>query len=427
MGPRSHGIVGIMLVLGACRSPGGTVREPADSGFAPVAPIPYGDPPLDGPSLLDLTPTEWRAAPGWSISSVRMVGDLNVDGHEDAAVVIGQDSDWQRTYTTLIVHGPLRASPAGGPSVAATLAPTWGILGIGHTDLDGLPDLIVSSWAGDALVVSSPLSGPIPVVEVGVPPPGMLRDVNLDGMLDALVASDAETRALEITFGPSSRWRDGPDVTIAPSCARADDDAGWSFLADAWPDVTGDGVPEVYIGPFGDRGDCGPWAVRLPSSGSLDPATDPRARRSVIPDFVVVRDQTSDGRPDVQVIDDGISRILATPVDIRSDGSLVSATAWEAGSGVITRATDLDFDFDGVADFMGRKLGVGTYALTIVPGGPGFEGALPGESGAFWTLPRSTQAVTFWVDGAAYFMPAPHGEQVTSVPIYELSGASRLD
>jgi hypothetical protein len=366
------------LLLAACAAP------PIQPGAA--APVTAGV----------LTPVEsssnlWSAAAGWELRHVPVVADLDGDGIEDALVDAFEVAT--STSSTLVVYGPLR-SPRTLPGDEDARIDGYALDALGDADGDGIPDLsVMHGWDDPVYLVPGPLNGLVDPVLSGTPrPPGSVADFNGDGVLD-LAVQDTLHAQLDLTWGPQSRWGQAPDAIISPQCGY--DVQSWSSEAPkAWPDLDGDGVPELWVAGFGtewawEEDPCMGLLMPLPASGTYDPVADPKSHSWTV-SFELVADQTGDGQDDVFVPE--MSAILAAPVAFADGGVSSAQTLAVDPTAYLPVSLRFDLTGDGIPDFLGASEqdvagGDPHGAFYIVPGGAALSSIHLGDGWDWGTAP----------------------------------------
>lgn len=186
-----------------------------------------------------------------------------------------------------------------------------------------------------------------------------------------------------------------------------------------WPDVTGDGVRELWVAGYGPFRPCGGYLMPLPESGEVDPEAIPNVARGVAP-FEVISDQTGDGAPDLYL--SAQRRILGAPVTF-VDGQPTSSTELAVDRNLFFAFPQtFDFDDDGIADFLGIDRGfdrdepmaepTGPSYLLIASGGEALATALASQDSGdtVWKLAGSSAGGVFLEDGiTSAFTQGPDG------------------
>jgi hypothetical protein len=315
------------------------------------------------PTIVDVAsfPDVWTAAEGWTLNGAGPIGDLDGDGYTDAMISATRGEGSSREDMLYFVYGPLHESMTfpGDEDISVSIA-GWGIQQIGEATGDGVLDLDLVNWDGESVLLPGPFQGGMDVATVGIPHSSGLLDFNGDGILDQFTTSfNDDVGEVHLTWGPASRWSDPPDVVIAPQCDGYDF-SDWDYDSPrSWPDVSGDGVPELWVAGYGSVShlytDCAGFLLPLPESGTVNPASLPNVPRN-IPLFDVLPDQTGDGIADVYLPHE--KRILASPVTFSTGGldvpgSITSSTEILIDPGVFSIIPqEHDFDGDGLADFL---------------------------------------------------------------------------
>jgi hypothetical protein len=309
--------------------------------------------------------------------------DVDADGFVDALVeLVAPDDAGVAPWVQVVVRGPLQAGTSLPGDAWLTLDPHEIFLWQAELTGDDAPDLVVGSHDDfgsftASWIVPSPFDGSVTPQATWQPVDphwwtSEWSDANHDGTLD-LVFDTVD--ALQITWGPYTRWAGPPDVLVSPLCGDSEVDGDW--LSEFWfpGDVDDDGAPEVTVVSYAfayHDGDCGTFTASLPMSGLIDPFGSPASYEGLIVDEVISGDWTGDGLSELQFDDD----LLLSPISLSVDGVIASATidadsAWDGYWVVDT----MDLGADGVPDAMGDLDG----ALVVFPADPAqlTEPALP--------------------------------------------------
>ncbi|MEQ1504690.1 MAG: hypothetical protein ABMB14_20790, partial [Myxococcota bacterium] len=334
------------------------------------------------------SPLQWYPAPGWTFSYARPLPNLGADGEPGAVVMVCDVADVCRT---LLVSGPLDRSLTLPGDEAATLthalaAPTT----VGDATGDGVPDLEVPDVYGPNVLVEGPFAGAIDVSAARAWG-GYLLDLDGDGILDLTshgAPGGVPEPRLEVRYGPSSRWSGAPDLVVEPSCGGELPVDDWTVDPPlVWPDVTGDGVRELYLGGYAGAEDCSLWVIPIPdrSVSAIDPATDSTVQRAWMSDYLYpIADQTGDGVTDFLQFTGGVSdpgALWAGPLTVLGTGEAVGTANLGALPANLWDIQPMSFDLngDGIGDFVARSFG----ATVIVYGG--VDGLTGGALGQQWS------------------------------------------
>ncbi|MEQ1501908.1 MAG: hypothetical protein ABMB14_06740 [Myxococcota bacterium] len=391
----------LVLVSGCVAEPPGSLDalpEKASTNAAPADPF--------------TSPTKWYPAAGWTFYYARPLSDISGDGEDDGVVMV---CDASAACRTLLVFVPLdRSFTFPGDEVATLANAVAAPITVGDVTGDGLPDLEVPG-SNHNMVLEAPFTG---VIDVDAAPPsgGYLLDVDDDGVLD-LCSYGAPgmypiERRLEVRYGPWDRWSGRADLVVEPSCGTELPIDDWSFDTPyLWPDVTGDGVRELYLWgyPWGEG--CDRWLVPVPdrSVTSIDPATDPAVQSARFSaELEPIADQTGDGVTDFLRFPYGAptdGTLVAGPLVVQANGEAegtaevgpLGANLWDY------QPLGFDLDGDGVGDFVARVLvdEGQSYAATAVVHG-GVDGLTGGAAEPAWTGVATVS--TFSASGQGWMM-----------------------
>lgn len=389
----------LLVVIAACSSVDPAAVHPAGpNDGTPSSPMNVVD--------VGTLPASWSMAAGYHSPKFLGAEDLDGDGVLDARVTVEGDAG---PGLMLLVAGPLVGTKTLPGDEFASLEGFS--CPVADVDRDGVKD-----FACGETYVPGPLEGALTVEDaVPAPPVDSAYDLDQDGFDDRYdldgdghddlerwdYAREGEPRHLT-WYGPDLDPERAPDRTLTfscPSLGAYEAALGWfdDHRVRFWPDLTGDGIPDGTAPGFRDAPDCQNLFFQVPRTGSIDIHSDAATVVGVtsvteivpgLPGFDVVPDQTGDGLADVYVRDEGV--IVASPVSLRP-GAPISGTVVGTVDPVLTllRPQDLDFDGDGIADFLALGEGapewagvdgtwdpgdfVGDALVVIVRGGGGLD------------------------------------------------------
>jgi hypothetical protein len=249
-------------------------------------------------------------------------------------------------------------------------------------------------WESDPIqaVLPGPFASVVDASAAILHPDVDYLEVNGDGVMDQVRVLDEEER-IEFVWGPPSRWTPdaAPDLVIAPAC----DDPSYGDGANGWilgqvprvfPDVTGDGAPELLVDGYMmdvDHVDpaCSNYLLSLPPDGVHDLVGIPAGFTYSRESMHVVPDQSGDGLADVFMM----GSVYAAPVTFGPGGETTSTTVYtmDPAVSVSLYPQPFDADGDGLSDFLG-------YDYVMSTSGSGFG---PRDS--------ETNKAMFFVSGGA--------------------------
>jgi hypothetical protein len=188
-----------------------------------------------------------------------------------------------------------------------------------------------------------------------------------------------------------------------------------------WPDITGDDTRELWLAGYGLFSSCGRYLMPLPESGTVDPEASADVSRGVDPNFSIVPDQNGDGSLDVFV--SAQNSVLGTPVSV-VDGTLTSQSVSPVDPRLFyVRPSQLDFDADGISDFLAMRLPV--PAATATAGGDAVMVVASGGAAIYAFEPANTDgagATTVWNLAGEFPGLGPILEDGIAVAFVQLNG-----